>query len=102
VQELEVCQHILCRKASKVEAWIQSVLVDKRYYSETPVGPTTTTSPGNEKGAIPVKPLSDVLAGGQNVKLTVTPSANSNGGAARYACPRFAVHVAYMTLDFVD
>jgi hypothetical protein len=73
----------LCRKASKVEAWIQSVLVDKRYYSDTAVASNSIASPGSEKGAIPVKPLSDVLAGSQNVKLTVTPTATSNGGAAR-------------------
>ncbi|GFH25075.1 potential GTPase activation protein, partial [Haematococcus lacustris] len=55
-----------------VEAWVLTVLVDKRYYSDNPASPATSSpgSQGQGSSHIPVRPMSELL-GASQVKLQV-------------------------------
>ncbi|KAJ9522573.1 hypothetical protein QJQ45_019641 [Haematococcus lacustris] len=63
-----------------VEAWVLTVLVDKRYYSESPASPATSSpgSQGQGNSHIPVRPMSELL-GASQVKLQVGSTAQGQG-----------------------
>ncbi|KAJ9522198.1 hypothetical protein QJQ45_008026 [Haematococcus lacustris] len=63
-----------------VEAWVLTVLVDKRYYSDSPASPATSSpgSQGQGSSHIPVRPMSELL-GASQVKLQVGSTAQGQG-----------------------
>ncbi|EFJ49044.1 hypothetical protein VOLCADRAFT_120813 [Volvox carteri f. nagariensis] len=73
------------RNLSQIDAWIQAVFLEKRYYSASAPAAAGATQRGRGHAAeqIPVRPLSEVLGGAPGaVKLTVSSAPSLAGSPA--------------------